>query len=728
MYHNQHGRTSPASFPEFRKSCFYLPLFGYTDATVFLSEDNPVTASNPLLTPAHTPDFNAIRPGHYLPALEAGLTQAMAALEAIKADSSPATFDNTVLPLERLFRNAHYVLGLLSNATLNTYTTELAAIEEQASLRYAEVSKTVFQDPVLGARFQSVYNARNALNLDTDDSQLLARLHQSFEAQGGLLQNPADQKKIRELDAALISLAQKFTANLQAAPLQQAVLVTDPAELAGLTPAEIENLAADAKKHGHAAGWLFIPERLLVDELLERAENSAFRRKIHEALDRMGKVAPHDNRGIIMDMQKNRDAYAKLLGYKNYSNFARSRAMVNDLAAVEKLLADMAAKALPKFEADMKALETFAAQNGGPARLEPWDVPYWVTRQRAALYNFDANAFTQHLEIENVVAGMFAQAEHLFDVTFAEDTSHSVLHPDIRVYNVTDKKTGTLAGILHVDMYARPGSKSGGAWMNSIQPQENGRPVTVILNMNIAKPPAGQPALIGLSQYITLYHEMGHCMQGLLGMDVKHVSLQGTSGPADFVEIHSMINERRALLRDNLQKFALHATTQLPAPDAVIDALLQSQSFFETRELLKMVQNSLRDLALHAADPMAGLDDAAIEAQVRFKSPYADHMRPYPLARFSHLFSDAHSGYAAGYVNYLLAEVHAADGFTPFKDAAYDRAWADKLKTFYRRGGGTAPLELYRQYRGADATPDAMLRDMGILPEAPAPKHTPPRP
>lgn len=670
--------------------------------------------TNPLLSPTRTPDFAAIKPEHFLPALDQVLADVKSELERIKADPAPASFANTVVPLDNLFGRARYIFAILGNLTLNTYSTELADIEEKASLTYAGVSKAVFQDAALGARFRAVYDNRAALNLDEDDTAILTHLHHAFEAQGGLLTSAADQALIRTLDENLISLANKFNANLQAAPLQNAVLITDKAELAGLSESEIDSLRDNAQKNGHADGWLFIPERLLVDEWLEKAESSAFRRKIFDALNAMGTVPPHDNRPIILEMQKNRDAYAKLLGYASYTAFSRSRAMVTDLARVEDLLDDVTAKALPKFEADMKSLEAFAAANGGPAKLEPWDVSYWVTRQRADLYHFDANAFTQYLEIENVVAGMFKQATDLFNVSFAEVSDQSTIHPDIRVYAVTDKTSKNIVGYLHVDMYARPGTKSGGAWMNNIQAQEDGRPVSVICNMNIAKPPAGEKALIGLSQYITLYHEMGHCLQGLLGMDVKHTSLQGTAGPADFVEIHSMINERRGLLKDNLKDYAHHYKTGVPAPDSVIDALLASQSFFETRDTLKLVQNSRRDLAFHAIDPAKGLSGEQIEKQVEINSPYAAHIRPYPLARFSHLFSDAHSGYAAGYVNYLLAHVHAAHGFVPFAGDAYNKDWSDKILSFYRRGSGGVPADLYRQFRGSDATPDAMLHELGI--------------
>lgn len=684
--------------------------------------------SNPLLTPARLPDFNAIKPEHFMPALETVLTEVLQKAEQLKADTAAATFDNTVVALDQLFSRAGYILWLLSNYSNNTYSEEIAKIEEAARTRFAEASKTVFQDAVIGARFRAVYDARPTLNLDADDAAILTHLHHAFEAEGGLLTSPADQQQIRQLDAELISLAQKFTDNVLAAPQQQAVLITDVQELAGLSAAEIEGLAENARKAAHASGWLFVPERLLVDEWLEKAEHSGFRRKMLAALNRMGTAAPHDNRPVLVQMQKNRDAYAKLLGYPHYTAFARSRAMVTDFARVEKLLDDVTAGALPKFEAEMRSLEAFAAANGGPAKLEPWDVPYWATRQQTALFNFDANAFTRHLEINNVMEGMLNQASRQFGISFKKENGHATLHPDIDVYHVTDSKTGATVGYMHVDMYARPGTKGGGAWMSCLQPQADGRPVAVICNMNIAKPAKGEPTLIGLSQYITLYHEMGHCLQGLLGMNVKHVSLQGTAGPSDFVEFHSMVNERRGLLRDNIKTYLKDVKTGQAPDDAAIDALLKAQSFFESRTLLLMVQNSRRDFHFHSIDPARGLSPEQIEQEVAIDSPYAAHIRPYPLTRFTHLFSDAHSSYAAGYVNYLIAQVYAAHGFAPFEGDAYNTEWTQKLNALYRRGSGGVPAELYRQYRGADADPGPMLKELGItLPAASAAKAATPR-
>lgn len=670
--------------------------------------------TNTLLSPGSVPALDKIKPEDYMPAIDKAIDDVRKKLKKIKDDSSAASFENTVVPLESLFEGVSDIQSILGNQTANATSDALEAVEEAVSIKVSGFVKNVFQDQELGKRFQSVYKQRKKLPLDDDDKAILRDLYHSFESSGAFL-TPAGQQRIREIDEQLISLSQKFMKNMKKAPLQQAVLITDSAELAGLSPQEIARLESNAHENGHKKGWLFIPERLLVDEMLEHAESSSFRKKIFESLERMGKHAPYDNGPVIAEMQKLRHEYATLLGYDSYAAFARSRAMTKDLSVVRDLLKDVADKALPKFEEEMRALEKFAAASGGPKKLEPWDVSYWTSRQREALYHFDASAFSKNLQLENVLKGMFNEAARVFGLKFSESTGkYPVMHPDTRTFDVFDRRTGKEMGILHIDLYARPGEKRGGAWMSQIQAGTKDRPNIIIFNMNITKPPKGKQALVALSQYETTYHEFGHALQGLLGLNVKYRSLQGTNAPADFVEFHSMVNEHRAVVNDNLRKHALNVDTGLPPDTKTLAALAKSQSFFKSRDLLKMVQNSLRDLEFHSMDPAKYKGDLAVEKTVALKSPYAAHIRPYSLTRFDHLFSGGHSGYAAGYVNYLIAQEHAADGFAPFEKNPYDAAWSKRLKDLYRRGSGGEPAELYKEYRGRAAKPDAMLKGAGI--------------
>jgi peptidyl-dipeptidase Dcp len=669
---------------------------------------------NPLLSPGKVPAFDKIKVSDYMPAIDKAIDDVRRQLKKITGCRQPASFGNTVVPLESLFNDINYVCSIFRSQASNVSGPALVEALGSVNVKVANFTKSVFQDRALSKRFLAVYKQRQKLKLGEDDAAILRNLHKTFEMSGAFL-SAGGQKYIRAIDARLISLSQKFVKNLMAAPLEEAVLITDKTELAGLSPLEIARLESNARENGHKKGWLFIPERLLIDEMLETAESSVFRKKICDSLLRTGKQKPHDNRPIIAEMQKLRHEYAVLLGYKNYAAFARSRQMVKDLSAVQKFLDELTRKALPQFKKDMKSLEKFAVANGGPKKLQPWDVSYWTGRQRKALYGFDGTAFAKNLQMDNVLKGMFDQATRIFGQQFRENTGkYPVLHPDIRTFDVIDQKTGKLTGILHIDLYARPGQKFGGAWMDQLQLKTKDRPNVIIFNMNLAKPPKGKQALIAPFQYEITYHEFGHALHGLLGVNVKYSSLMGIVAPTDFIEIHSMSNEHRATVNDNLQKYALHVDTNLPPDEKTLTALAGARSFFQSRQILRLVQNSLRDLAFHTMDPAKYKGDDALEKAVRLKTIYAEHLRPYGLARFDHLFNAAHSRYAVGFVNYLIAQAHAADAFVPFKENPYSAEWAKRLKAFYSRGSGGEPAELYKQYRGRAANTEAMLVDAGI--------------
>jgi len=669
---------------------------------------------NLLLHPGKVPAFDKIKASDYMPAIDKAIEDVSRKVRKIKANPKAPSFDNAVVPLESLFNDINYICNILRSQASNVSSPALVETAGGINVKVANFAKGVFQDRELSKRFLAVYKQRKKLRLDEDDAAILRNLHKTFEMSGAFLP-PAGQKYIRAIDARLISLSQKFVKNLMAAPLEEAVLITDKKELAGLSPLEIARLESNARENGHKKGWLFIPERLLIDEMLETAESSIFRKKICDSLLRTGKQKPHDNRPIIAEMQKLRHEYAVLLGYKNYAEFARSRQMVKELPAVQKFLDELTRKAMPRFKKDMKSLEKFSAANGGPKKLKAWDVSYWAGRQRKALYSFDATAFAKNLQMDNVLKGMFEQATRIFGQQFRENTGkYPVLHPDIRTYDVIDQKTGKLTGILHIDLYARPGQKFGGAWMDQLQLKTKDRPNVIIFNMNLAKPPKGKQALIAPFQYEITYHEFGHALHGLLGVNVKYSSLMGIVAPTDFIEIHSMSNEHRATVNDNLQKYALHAETGLPPDEKTLAALAGAQSFFQSRQILRLVQNSLRDLAFHTMDPVKYKGDDALEKAVRMKTLYAEHLRPYGLARFDHLFNAAHSRYAVGFVNYLIAQAHAADAFVPFKNDPYNAEWSRRLKAFYSRGSGGEPTQLYKQYRGRAANTEAMLAAAGI--------------
>lgn len=670
--------------------------------------------SNPLLdTSVPVPDYPSIKPEHFQPALEVILAETKAKAEEIKATPGPATFENTIIPLEKLFHrltDLRYTLLFLSQ---NANSAELATVKEAVYSQISDFKKTIFQDPVLGARFRKVFDEQDSLPLDDDDRRLLKVLGGQFETNGGSLKTEPERQKLRDIDQKLISLSAQFHRNHQDGTVEQAVQVTDPAQLAGLTETDLEAFAEEAKKAGKD-GWLIVPERLLVDGLLERAADAGLRKDVFEALLRVGKSEKYDNRPVLKQMQQLRHERAQLLGYGNYAEFARARNMYTNLADIQALLEDTAAKALVKFEDDMRKLEEFSAAHGGPTKLEPSDVPYWAAQQQKELYDFDSGAFAKYLELESVINGFFRHCKRELGLTFQPANNYPVPHPDIRSYDVFDN-TGKFVSVLMVDLHPRSGTKDNGAWAEHAQLPAEGKPGILVLNMNILKAASGPTVVSSADDVDTIYHEGGHDLHGMLGTNTKYRSLIGFQGPADLAEFFSNVNENWSRRRENIADYARDWKTGAPVPASLLDARDTATKHFKAFGILRLAQNAIWDIAFHTTDPKDYTTDGDLEEKFAVNSPYARHIRPYNLTRFDHLFAEEPSDYAAGYCNYLLSEILAAHGYEMFKEkGAYDPDSCAKLFNFYAGGSGGDYFQRYLDFRGEAATPDALLRNAGI--------------
>jgi peptidyl-dipeptidase Dcp len=293
-------------------------------------------------------------------------------------------------------------------------------------------------------------------------------------------------------------------------------------------------------------------------------------------------------------------------------------------------------------------------------------------------------------------------------------------HPDIRSYDVFDK-AGKFVSVLLVDLHPRAGSKEPGAWAEHVQFPSDGKPGMITLNMNTLRAASGPTTVSSLDEVRTIYHEGGHDLHGMLGTKPKYRSLWGFQGPADLAEFFSNVNENWAVRCDHIAEYARHFQTGAPIPSELLDAREKAAKHFASRGVLLMAQNSIWDLAFHTTDPKDYTTDQGLQDKHTLDSPYAAHIRPYPLTRFYHLFSEEPSDYAAGYCNYLLSEILAAHGYELFeKNGPYDAESCAKIFNLYAGGSGGDYFQRYRDFRGETATPDALLRNAGIT-STPAP-------
>lgn len=669
--------------------------------------------SNPLFDKTQTPDFTRIAPRYFRPAFKKVFADIAKAHDALRRDKTPPTFENSIVPFDTLFAEFNRVSLVLEVFNGNIRSKTISKIVEDSSVEFDAVTKKIFQDKKIADRVKEVYQKRDSLNLDREDRWFLQNIYNEFEDNGAFLDSAKKRQDLKRLDGQLIKVTQKCYDNMMDSRQQQAFLVTDKAQLSGVPADKVSAFAEQAQKV-KKNGWLFVPERLLVDELLEVAENREFRQAIHEAMNRVGTQAPYDNEPLVKEMAKLRDQRSRLLGYSNFAEHKLSHSMAGSVAAVEKMLDNSIDELLPRYEDEMCTLESWAAQKpGGPEKLEPWDVPYYAAKYRKDVLGFDSTKLSRHLELENVIKGWLLHADKNMNMAFSPTDKVPVWNPDVRTYDAVDRETGEKS-VLYIDPYARA-NKVGGAWMSQVQDADEatGRLNAVIFNMNLAKPAPGQHAFLDKGQNETFFHEGGHGQNGLKGVKAKYRSRRGANNESAYFEIHSTIEERVPYQPEVLPTYAIDPDTgKLPDP-ALLAAMEKADHFLATREVLKAIQNAKRDLLLHATPWEKYTTSAAIEKKADIQSPYAAHVRSYPLRRFDHLTGD---GYAAGYNGYFRANVAAAIAAEPYMKAGlYDLALLAKKRAFYAIGGGLEPNEAFEELTGKAANDiGPYMRSLGI--------------
>jgi peptidyl-dipeptidase Dcp len=306
-------------------------------------------------------------------------------------------------------------------------------------------------------------------------------------------------------------------------------------------------------------------------------------------------------------------------------------------------------------------------------------------------------------------------AEQLYDLHFEENTGKVPgFNPDVRTFEVTNKKTGEVVGLWYLDTFAREGKRSG-AWMNTYRARARLTGDNIVLasnNNNFTKPEAGKPILLSLSDAETMFHEFGHAIHYLL-VDVNYPSLGGSQ--RDFVEYPSQVNENWLLTRPVLEKFARHYKTGEPMPATLVDKIKKADTFNQGFATVEYLSSALVDMKLHL-DPNGVIDPDAFEkkALAEIGMPKEMVMR-HRLPQFGHLFSS--DSYSAGYYSYLWSETMDADTWAAFEEAGnpFDRKIADSFRiNLLSTGNETDRAEAYRKFRGRDPDVTALLKRRGF--------------
>ena len=664
----------------------------------------------PWTTPFGMPPFDRIRPEHFPEALERGMAEHLAEIDAIAADPSAPTFANTIEALERSGRLLQRVGNVFGNLVASLGTPELEAIDLDFAPKLAQHGMRVALNPGLFARVDALFGKRAALDLAPDALRLLERRHLGFVRNGARL-GEADKARMSAISERLATLHTQFGQNVVHDEKEWHLALAE-ADLAGL-PEFVREGARQAAAERRIEGYAITLGRSSIEPFLTFSTRRDLRRLAYLAWIARGEhPGPHDNRVLIPEILALRLERARLLGYRTYAEFRMADTMAASRENVARLTDEVWAAAKHRAAAERDRLLEVAREDGINDAIEPWDWRHYSERVRQAEFAIDEAELKPYFVLENIQQAAFDTAARLFGLRFLARPDIPGYHPDMRAWEVQDEQGHV--GVFLADNYARSGKRSG-AWMSSYRDQEamdEAVSPIIVNNNNFSR---GTPTLLSFDDAETLFHEFGHALHGLLSR-VRYPSQSGTSVRRDFVEFPSQIYEHWLAVPDTLRRYARHHETGEALPEPLLQRLLSARNFNQGFATVEYTASAVLDMALHAHPDPAGLDVAAFEREVLagIGMPPEIGARHRPT-HFQHLFAGA--GYAAGYYSYLWAEVLDADGFGCFEAAGdpFDPAAAARLRRILEAGDTRDPMELYVEFRGEQPRTEALLRHRGLL-------------
>lgn len=676
-------------------------------------EQNPFLAD--YTTPYEIPPFEQIKYEHYLPAVKEGIALQNAEIDSIIANPATPDFENTILALDnsgQLLNKVAYVFFALSESD---NTPEMQELNPEISSLFTAHSDNMGMNEALFNRIKSVYDRKDSLNLNTAQTRLLEKYYKNFVRSGALL----DAEKKEELKAINQELSNAFIAyneNVLKGTNTWELVVENKEELAGLPEGTVATAAEEAKARGKEGKWVFTlhaPSRLAV---LTYADNRDLREKMWKGYTSLASEGEFNNDSVINKIIKFRTQKANMLGFDCFADYAIDNVMAKTTKNAEDLLYKIWSPAIAKVKEEVADMQAYINAEGKDFKVAPWDYYYYAEKVKAQKFNISEDQVRPYFKLENVVEGIFYVANKLYGVTFTELKDAPKYNPEVTVYEVKDAAGEHLA-VFMTDYFPRA-TKRQGAWMSEFKgacnyDSINERPVVYNVG-NFTRPSGDVPALLTLDEVETTFHEFGHGLHGMLTR-AAYRGQAGTNVDRDLVELPSQITEHWAFEPEVLAVYAKHYQTGEVIPNELVEKLNASAKFNQGFATTELAGAALLDIEWHKLNDGKDVNVAEFEASVAKKLCLPEELTfRYRSTYFKHIFGS--DGYAAGYYTYLWAEVLDADGFELFKEKGiFDKATADAFRTnILEMGGSDDPMKLYKQFRGQEPNPDALLRNRGL--------------
>ncbi|HEX7965502.1 MAG TPA: peptidyl-dipeptidase Dcp [Gammaproteobacteria bacterium] len=683
-------------------------------APASFTADNPFAKPSPL--PMQAPQFDKIKDSDYQPAIEEGIRQQRAEVDAIANNTAAPTFENTIAALEKsgqLLTRVGLVFSAVTGANTND---ELQKVQEEEAPKFQAAQDYITLNSKLFSRIETLYKERAKLKLDPEQNHLLEYYYQEAVLAGARL-NDADKEKLKKLNSELAGLTNKFQDQLLAGTKAGALVVDDKAQLAGLSDQQIAAAAKAAESRKLTGKWVIPLQNTTQQPSLQFLTDRATRQKLFEASWlRTEHNDANDTRPTLLRIDAIRAEQAKLMGYPNYATWKLQDQMAKTPAAVDNLFGKLVPAVTAKARDEAKEIQGVIDQEKGGFKLQPWDWNFYAEKVRKAKYDLDDAQVRPYFELNKVLQdGVFYAANQLYGLTFKERHDLPVWHPDVRVFTVYDKD-GSEMGLFYCDYYKRD-NKSGGAWMSNLVVQSKvlGQKPVIFNVANFTKPAEGQPALLSWDDVTTMFHEFGHGLHGLFASQ-EYPTLSGANTARDWVEFPSQFNEHWASDPKVFAHFAVHYQTGKPMPADLVAKIKKAATFNQGYDLTEVLAASELDMNWHELAPggvpkdvdqfendQLGKDGLLMkEVPTRYRSSY-----------FLHIWSN---GYAAGYYAYTWTRMLADDSFAWFeKNGGLSRKNGDRFREMILSRGNTEDYgTMFRAFNGHDPDIGPYLKDHGI--------------
>ena len=674
---------------------------------------------NPLLTewnaPFNAPPFSIIKPVHFKEAINKAIKEAENEINIIANNENVPTFENTIEALERSGEFLSRITPILFNLNCAETSKKLQHAAQEASPALTRFSNSITLNPKLFERIKHIYENKDALELNNEQTSLLEKKYKNFVL-GGAGLSDEDKNRFMQITEELSMLGLKFDENLLEETNAWTLHITDKELIDELPETLIETAAAEAKSK-NAEGWIFTLHAPSYLPFMQFSPQRELREKMFKAYSsRCFNGNKFDNRDIIHKIVNLRVELAQILGFRNYAELALEDRMADSPRKVNAFLNDLYNASKLGAKRDFNRVKAYARKLGHKGCFERWDWHYYSEKLRKSLYNIDNETLRPWFELEKVENAIFNLATSMFGISFKLNDTIPVYHHEVKVYEVYNHDKSFLS-LLYLDYHPRP-AKSGGAWMTCYRDQKiiNGvdvRPFVSIVT-NFTRPTATKPSLLSHNEVITFLHEFGHALQGMLSK-CNYGSLSGTNVARDFVELPSQFMENYAFEGKWLQTWAVHYKTGKKLPMPYIKKIKKAAIFNEGYAMFRQLAFGFLDMKWHTLTSPVNSDITLFEDSAMKKTKLFPKTPDLNIScSFSHIFG---GGYAAGYYGYKWAEVLDADAFEYFSEKGiFDAETSDSFRrNILEKGASEKPMDLYVKFRGKKPSIEPLLKRGGLI-------------